>query len=227
MFKFSTVLALILSLLFVSSAFAYSTTVTGNSFGDSNMIMIDRANASFWDRAESGGASDLKSGSFVISSDYGNTGVVETGIMFNWNGFANANGVNPYAEALIDFKITDRATGNVAFSFYYNPVAQDDSGAWAFANAMSGPFPPDIPQTFRLGTVYDWSLIVAVNARATGQDDGIGGYFMPDLGGTAGADATISFRSIDAPAATPIPGAVWLLGSGLVGLVGIRRKMKV
>lgn len=26
--------------------------------------------------------------------------------------------------------------------------------------------------------------------------------------------------------ATPIPGAVWLLGSGLVGLMGVRRKMK-
>ena len=24
----------------------------------------------------------------------------------------------------------------------------------------------------------------------------------------------------------PIPGAVWLLGSGLIGLVGIRRKLK-
>lgn len=32
--------------------------------------------------------------------------------------------------------------------------------------------------------------------------------------------------SLEATAATPIPGAVWLLGSGLVGLVGIRRKMK-
>jgi hypothetical protein len=27
--------------------------------------------------------------------------------------------------------------------------------------------------------------------------------------------------------ATPIPAAAWLLGSGLMGLVGIRRKMKI
>ena len=28
------------------------------------------------------------------------------------------------------------------------------------------------------------------------------------------------------PAAVPVPGAVWLLGSGLIGIVGIRRKLK-
>jgi hypothetical protein len=27
-----------------------------------------------------------------------------------------------------------------------------------------------------------------------------------------------------APSAVPVPGAVWLLGSGLMGLVGLRRK---
>ena len=32
--------------------------------------------------------------------------------------------------------------------------------------------------------------------------------------------------SLTVPHATPIPGAAWLLGSGLVGLVGIRRKKK-
>ena len=28
------------------------------------------------------------------------------------------------------------------------------------------------------------------------------------------------------PNAVPIPGAVWLLGSGLIGLIGIRRRSK-
>ena len=38
-------------------------------------------------------------------------------------------------------------------------------------------------------------------------------------------DISIDFISVDATP-TPIPGAVWLLGSGLVGLVGLRRKKK-
>lgn len=37
-------------------------------------------------------------------------------------------------------------------------------------------------------------------------------------------DRDVEFSGKLAP--TPIPGAVWLLGSGLVGLVGIRRKLK-
>lgn len=34
------------------------------------------------------------------------------------------------------------------------------------------------------------------------------------------------FTVVSTPLATPVPGAVWLLGSGLAALVGIRRKME-
>ncbi|BDQ34008.1 VPLPA-CTERM sorting domain-containing protein [Pseudodesulfovibrio portus] len=44
-------------------------------------------------------------------------------------------------------------------------------------------------------------------------------------GGPLVADATYHLH-VGTTNPTPIPGAVWLLGSGLVGLVGIRRKMK-
>ena len=44
------------------------------------------------------------------------------------------------------------------------------------------------------------------------------------IGNDERSKAQISFGHN--PAATPIPGAVWLLGSGLVGLVGLRRKKK-
>ena len=37
-------------------------------------------------------------------------------------------------------------------------------------------------------------------------------------------DQLISINGLEAPIPTPIPAAAWLLGSGLVGLVGIRRR---
>lgn len=52
---------------------------------------------------------------------------------------------------------------------------------------------------------------------------------------TWGVSATYPLRSRGTPASTwavfntsavPIPGAVWLLGSGLIGIVGIRRKIR-
>jgi hypothetical protein len=41
-------------------------------------------------------------------------------------------------------------------------------------------------------------------------------------GGTADLDAIAALSTTNSP--VPIPGAVWLLSSGLVGLIGIRRK---
>jgi hypothetical protein len=52
-------------------------------------------------------------------------------------------------------------------------------------------------------------------AVANGTDFGGNGYYA------------LAVRSGDVVASTvPIPGAVWLLGSGLIGLIGIRRKFK-
>ncbi|GAB6906872.1 conserved exported hypothetical protein [Desulfosarcina cetonica] len=45
--------------------------------------------------------------------------------------------------------------------------------------------------------------------------------------GTAGyGDGSAPITPVAAQSAVPIPGAVWLFGSGLMGIIGIRRKMK-
>lgn len=59
--------------------------------------------------------------------------------------------------------------------------------------------------------------------------DGVRGYGMLD-GGFVGFNANFDFdapvSAADAVSAVPVPAAVWLFGSGLLGLVGVARRKK-
>ena len=60
---------------------------------------------------------------------------------------------------------------------------------------------------------------------ASNAADGIMGLPMPQNGPFAGFNA--NFNANLAPVSTvPVPAAVWLFGSGLLGLVGIARRKK-
>ena len=65
------------------------------------------------------------------------------------------------------------------------------------------------------------STDVVVGAPAPGPD-GVAGLGMID-GAFPGFNANFNFT---APAAVPVPAAVWLFGSGLLGLVGVARRKK-
>lgn len=61
-----------------------------------------------------------------------------------------------------------------------------------------------------------------------GDGNGVPGIGMPAGGPFAGFNANFNLQGMTAttPAPIPVPAAVWLLGSGLVGLVGVARRKK-
>jgi hypothetical protein len=76
------------------------------------------------------------------------------------------------------------------------------------------------------------SLVNEITSASTTGNEAVSLYLMatnPNLGmiiftgGQAQALPTLSFE-VDSVTPTPIPAAVWLLGSGLFGLVGLKRK---
>jgi len=102
------------------------------------------------------------------------------------------------------------------------------------------------PYDFRLvKTGNDWNISTYDNAfgyndflKLTNVHESVGGagelLLSGDLsitglwGGMLGADASVvgSFNLNSAPSAVPVPAAVWLFGTGLIGLVGVGKRKK-
>ena len=85
--------------------------------------------------------------------------------------------------------------------------------------------------TVAVGTLFDWSTSVDIPVLAvfscsagvcTGDNTTVGGSMQ--TGPFAGA--TPAFNGTGDLSAVPVPAAVWLMGSGLLGLVGVARRRK-
>lgn len=144
---------------------------------------------------------------------------IEFQIDNHWSGF------DPTVFDLSIFSGTNPTTGTAIFSQQIT-IAQDDldvDGLYMWDVSSSNPF-------FNINDPYTFefkALLTGISIAADYQDDG-NGYPGGELfkNGTALPLETsdIAFRTYVSP--VPIPGAFWLLGTGLVGFVGLRRKFR-
>ena len=137
-------------------------------------------------------------------------------------------------------------SGDFDFLYYgFNGVGYDSSfyttpDTYTFASTTDAIFPVSVPISMTVGdgqmgmrTFIDWNsniydILMVWDIATSGNlttytaidvdGDGIRGYNMVS-GPFAGLNVTM-----DVAVATPIPAAVWLFGSGLIGLIGVARR---
>ena len=126
---------------------------------------------------------------------------------------------------------TFTAGGDVAISFWYNMFAYDwpttDDGPDYLKVYMDGVLtldqPINAPVSTNITTGWTYFSTVVNLAPGTHTLTFYNANWVPD-----GANNPFLASYIDGVSAStvPIPPAVWLLGSGLVGLIGIRRRFR-
>ena len=102
-------------------------------------------------------------------------------------------------------------------------TAYTASGTWA-GTSPQGAYSYNFTLTagqVAFGTYFDWSVNAGIPVLAIFNDDGSSGPAVPMQAGPFVGQAP-SFQGT--VAAVPVPAAVWLFGSGLLGLVGVARR---
>lgn len=119
----------------------------------------------------------------------------------------------------IDTKITDSETGSAQF-YVGRGGSYFVGSAWSISGDSSWTTHTDSTASFTTWTGVNDGVYTLAQILQAPTDIGI--FF-----GGAVLSGTGSFEVDNFGAgAVPIPGAIWLLGSGLFGIVGIRRKFK-
>ena len=155
------------------------------------------------------------SGQFSISSSVGNTGPIDTQWGLFFSGSAYVTGAKALgAKTSVVLGVYD---SNHTEAFYKFFEFEDDNNNGGTVATVSAKFDiaPEIV-ALNLDETYSWVLRVGVSGAATYPDEN---FYV-----TGDAESIANFSILTEDVATPIPGAIWLLGSGFVGLIGLRRK---
>ena len=112
------------------------------------------------------------------------------------------------------------------------------AGNYTFDTIQGGTYSVDLAAGYTMGHIlFNWGAVADIDVvniwDANGdsidvEGDGVSGLAMID-GAFMGFNANFSVNGATSevnPAAVPVPAAVWLFGSGLVGLAGVARRRK-
>jgi hypothetical protein len=181
--------------------------------------------------AEAGGQSDTNGGAAPVIEAYaemdGNFhwawGLVDdTDLYTNTyvegvDGFSNL----AYADAGLygQYKSTTAGTLSISFDYFLAYNVSTENKEWAFADA-------EAMLTIGGKSVSDQLLIEAFNGMAFDEETPWYTLTMSyDLAAGQCVDFSAVVASQAAVSSVPVPSAVWLLGTALISLVGLRRKM--
>ena len=128
-----------------------------------------------------------------------------------WDVFGNLTG--GYAEASLN-----GALGGPSYINYTNTIT-DDLADGVSALSMKFVVDPTNPEHHYLSMIAHMTA-TAVNGRADFGHTGLLSISLPDDCSFESASGVFLTENV------PIPGALWLLGSGLISIVGIRRKFR-
>ena len=165
------------------------------------------------------GATTVSPSSMNIDSTVGSTsrvgpnGDVTTslslpGLSLNMVGYSGTDSVPPAPTLPAAASGTGNGFGPIAMSYYY-PLT---SGGSADSGTTTSPV------SIKIG--HDGSGMLSIDATRNGQS--LLSLILPSSG--AVADSSSSAGAGPGVSAVPLPAAVWLFGSGLVGLVAVSRR---
>jgi hypothetical protein len=195
----------------VSNVTATSTQPFNNNTWTAHDIQVFTPGTYSFDTTLDGGNNE----SGILTATVG-AGQMGMHMLFDWNGNLN---IDVFVVAAVPDQANPSGfafgsgigTKNVASPCtYYNLNCLWTGKGWAGqtnANAPSG------GQTWMLSSV-------------DGDGDGVPGILMKPGGPFAGFEASFNANLVGTPKVIPVPAAVWLFGSGLLGLVGVARRRK-
>jgi hypothetical protein len=192
---------------------------------DAALIMADTAGADNYTTADFYGVRNLSAESFIQSVTFDIT--ADADAFFDFDGSASFNN----ATAPVIGALAGLAAGDISFAFSNFVGGIPSNPAVVTFTFAPGSFGPG--DSLRFSADTDWFVSDPAPGGAFGQGGAIFSAILESgqSGSTAFikliTDASVAPIEISVPAPpVPVPAALWLLGSGLVGLFGFRRFSK-